>query len=451
MAGCYHPDVASGVPCGAGDACPTGLACENGVCVPPGGSTDAAPPDIAIDACPQAQCENATTLLDCDGSRVTCSNGCDETNGAHCRQLVPSNGIPIALLGGATANITGNWTFNTETGEIRKGNMILRQAGTGVIAGISFQVIDGMGVFAANRWDVPVNVDWDANGTNTWVLFAATTINVSGTIDAGASGEVGGPGGSNATTSMSGTACRGRAGRYFLAGFGEGGGGGGGRDGGGDGAPSNMDTGNATGAGGTQCSTRATTIPLRGGAGGGAGAASSLNPGGGGGGAIALVAMESVTVSGAVGAPGGGGASAATGTSPGGDAGGGGGGGGAVFLEAPIVTITGALTANGGSGASPSSVDGARGSLTTASAAAGGSFSGPGGTRNGGRGGAGSLTPGNGQTYTYDDGLGTPTSIVSRGAGGGGSAGRVQIKATTRTTTGSVLSPAASVSDAVYQ
>jgi len=451
-AGCFQPSLAPGRPCADNGACPAGLTCIAGTCELPstGGdaSTDAAI-DAMIDACPAATCQG-NDIVGC-GAPVTCSNSCSMVNGAHCTQLVPSNGISTSLLAGATADVASgeNWHFHPYDGEIHRGNVTLRAAGTGVISGIRFEIIDGMGVFAARSFTNGSQDTWSADGANPLVLFAATTIIVQGEIDVGAEGSVGGPGGSNATGAMTGSGCRGRAGRFFAAGFGEGGGGGGGRTAGASGGASNQ--GASAGLGGTSCTTAPTTIPLRGGAGGGHGGDSSSNAGGGGGGALALVAMDSIVVTGRAGAPGEGGDSGTPGTAPAGDGGGGGGGGGAVLLEAPRVTVSGAMTANGGGGAAPTTGDGNRGYLGSSAAAAGGSFTGPGGTRTGGTGGTGTAAPTAGTTYTQDDGLVPPTVIITRGSGGGGAAGRTEIKSLMRTTTGATLSPSPTLSAATLE
>jgi len=452
-AGCYQPSPATGRPCAENGACPEGLACIAGTCELPGtgdaAMADTAMADAAIDACPAATC-SGNDIVGC-GAPVTCANGCSEVGGAHCMQLVPSNGVMTSLLVGATANVGGgeNWHFHPYDGEIHRGNQTLRAPGTGVIAGIRFEIIDGMGVFAANSFTSATTDNWSADGPNPLVLFAATTITVRGDIDVGASGSTGGPGGSDATGSMSGTGCRGRAGRFFSAGFGEGGGGGGGRTAGANGGNSNQ--GASAGLGGTSCTAAPTTLPLRGGAGGGHGGDSINNAGGGGGGALALIAMDSIVVTGDVGAPGEGGNAGTPGTAPTGDGGGGGGGGGAVLLEAPRVTVSGALTANGGGGAAPTTGDGNRGYLGSSTAASGGSFTGPGGTRSGGTGGTGTVSPTVGSTYIQDDALVPPTVIITRGAGGGGAAGRTEIKSLMRTTTGATLSPAPTLSSATVQ
>ncbi|MDB4964115.1 MAG: hypothetical protein JWP01_4114 [Myxococcales bacterium] len=446
LVGCYHPEAVPGAPCSTGGTCPTGLECRAGICELAGtdGSLDALV-DAAIDACPVATCQD-TWVVGC-GAPVACGHGCSEMGGAHCRVLVPSNGVTPDMLVGATADVTANdWNFDTDDGEIRRGNTMLRTAGTGVIAGIGFEIRDGMGVFTANSFRVAQFDDWDADGDNSLVLFAATTISVIGELDVGANGGVAGPGGSDASAFTSGQNCRGKTGRFFSAGFGEGGGGGGGRTAGGNGGASNQ--AGATGAGGTLCSMFPTTLPLRGGAGGAHGGNSSLNSGGGGGGAVALVAMESISVTGVVGAPGAGGISGASGTAPSGDGGGGGGGGGAVLLEAPSVVVSGALTANGGGGAAPFMVAGGRGMLASGSSAIGGVYTGPGGTARGGRGGTGTLSPGNGTTYAESDA--TPTVIITRGGGGGGAAGRIEIRSAT-SMVGGTQSPMPTYADAVLE
>lgn len=437
VAGCYSPQIATGVPCGEEDACPAGLACRGGRCELPG-TDDAGAADATLDACPAPRCEGAD-LITC-GVATACAHGCDEVGGAHCRQMVPSNGIPPSLLDGATADVTGgDWVLDSETGRISRGPNELRAAGTGIVDGIGFEIVDGMGVFTANSFHLLPTSDWSAAGDNPLVLYAATTIVLDdgAELDVGAYDHRGVAGGHDASTSTSFAGCRGRAGRFHAAGFAEGGGGAGGRDRGGSGAMSNVS--GATGIGGTPCATPS-TIPLRGGHGGGAGGADPACSGGGGGGGVALVAMHAIEVRGAVGAPGAGGESQATC-----DGGGGGGGGGAVLVEAPRIIVAGALTANGGGGGAPSGEHGARGSLTTAFPAWGGAFTGPAGTKRGGRGGAGTTAPTGGETYTEVDAM-TLTPILARGGGGGGSAGRIEIRATNADLTDSVVSPPPQIS-----
>ncbi len=204
-------------------------------------------------------------------------------------------------------------------------------------------------------------------------------------------------------------------------------------------APSNLAT---FGAGGPSCSFPLTQ-PLRGGSGGGAGGVDTAPTptvhggfGGGGGGALGLVAMESITISGTVTAPGDGGLTSATG-----DGGGGGGSGGAILLESPVVTLAGNLTAHGGGGGGPSVNNGVRGHQTDGGQASGGVYM----TASGGKGGTGAAIPTAGTTY--HNGLGT----MARGGGGGGSEGRTEIKARSKVTTGATLSPAPTLGDVTLQ
>ena len=441
VGGCYHPSPPAGAPCNSRGECPSGLECVDDICQEPG----ALPVDAAIDACPETACVG-DDLVGC-GSQITCALGCaagSTAKVAHCMEMVPSNGVTPALLVGATADLSDrDFDFDTDTGVVTKNSgMPVRPAGTGVINGIGFTVIDKMAVFSVHSVDVPALVssddDWDVAGDNAIVIYAATTIKVAGRIDAGASGGSGGPSGGNGATSLSTTTCRGRGGLWQMAAYGEGGGGGGARTAGGNGAPSNTTT---FGVGGVLCTALPSTIPLRGGLGGGVGGYDTVlsmvhgGQGGGGGGAIGIVAMESITITGQVTAPGDGGRSPVSG-----DGGGGGGAGGAILVEAPVVTISGALTANGGGGGAPSTDPGSRGHISDGSAASGGVFN----TGAGGRGSTGTQTPGNGTTFIDA----TPSA---RGGGGGGAAGRAEIKSRTRTTTGAVLSPAPTLNDIATQ
>ena len=442
LAGCYRPAPAAGTPCSDRGTCPAPLSCVGNVCIDP----DNPPGDAAIDACPDVSCVG-NDLAGC-GARFTCSLGCADaaaTTPAHCRVMVPSNGITEALLAGATADVTGlDLDFDTDTGEVTfDSGMPLRAPGVGVNAGIGFQIVDKMAVFTAHSWTVPAFVngsgdDWDAGGANALVLYSATTIRVDGRIDVGAAGTGGGPGGaSGATTGSPGPFCRGKAGLWQMAGYGEGGGGAGGRAAGGDGARSNTTT---FGTGGPMCALPS-TIPLAGGNGGGAGGVETAaspdvvhgGDGGGGGGALALVAMESITFSatGNVCAPGEGGRTSVTG-----DGGGGGGSGGAILLESPVITLTAAsaVTANGGGGAAPNTNNGTRGHVDDGGQATGGVFM----AASGGKGGSGAA-PTNGTNFT--------DATTARGGGGGGAGGRIELKARTRVTMGAIVSPGTALSD----
>jgi hypothetical protein len=430
---CFDPHPQPGQPCAPGGLCPDPLWCDRGICV----AGDAG--GGMIDACPPVSC-TGDELVDCTGSH-RCAHGCATEGPPHCLALVPSNGISTSLLAGATADVGNAAMFDTDSGEITvTGGMTLRAAGTGVIAGIGFSVVDGMGVFTAASFSVPPGATWTASGDNALVLFAAGSISVDGTIDAGGLDIDGGPGGGDGGVGGPTAACGGGDGRWKASiSAGAGGGGGGGATAGGDGAATMPDGMGATagGAGGASCAVPS-AIPLRGGNGGGAGGTENMlirgGPGGGGGGAVALVAMTRVTVTGAVGAPGEGGA-----CDPGGSGGGGAGSGGVVFVEAPDVVVSGALTANGGGGGAPENdgvarVRGERGHLLDATPAQGAIFNG----RAGGHGGAGMVGPTNGET---DVG----------GAGGGGAVGKVTMKSISNSLAGATISPGIAASAATLE
>jgi len=410
LAGCFNPSPHEGAPCTSNRDCPDGLACNaENKCVKNPVDTDAGPD---IDACPDNACMG-DVLVGC-GTMVSCTNGCGGTT-PHCLALAPSNGlIPSTLLPGATADVNQDkLNFDSSDGSIRMMNVDVRDPGTGVKNGIRFETVNNVGVWVANSWTLSTGNDWSFTGTRPVTLFAAKTITIRSLIDVGASGGLAGPGGTDRNGSTAASGCRGRAGRNIDATHGEGGGGGGGAypamgAPGANGGPSNQG-GTLTGLGGT-CASNPSTVPLRGGNGGGDGGTSASNPGGGGGGAISFVAMESITITGTVAAPGAGGGSLATG-----NGGGGGGGGGAVFVEAPTVTISGQLTANGGGGGAPSGgATGGRGATASATAAVGGLYSGSGGPARGGNGGAGIVGPTNGASYNFDD----TTNLTNTNRGG---------------------------------
>ena len=431
VAGCYRPSPAPGQPCSPSGDCPQGQSCVNGTCVVGDGG--------GLDACPVA-CEN-DQLTDCTGSHV-CPFGCGTSAPPHCAALVPSNGITVDLLDGATADLTGlELDFDTDDGEIVDENGdTVRDPGEGIIAGIGFTSRDGMGVFTAHSFALPLETAWSADGDNALVLFAAESIVIDGLFDAGASGLFGGPGGANGVNGgATPNSCTGGDGRFKVTlTASAGGGGGGGATKGGAGAMTAADVNGATagGAGGTACSPPSTTPLLGGNGGGAAGAEGGVvmgGPGGGAGGAVALVAMTRVQISGTVAAPGAGG-----GTNSGANGGGGGGGGGAVFLESPSVTLFGALTANGGGGGPPGNtstvrVSGQRGHIADAAPATGGAFN----NVRGGNGGAGTTAPTDGATLTG-------------GAGGGGAAGAIHIRSRNSEITG-LTSPSATSDQATLE
>ena len=449
LAGCFNPSPQPGAPCNNNGDCPSGLECSPlNRCEKPGSTGDSGTDGPTVDACVTGVC-SGDVLMGC-GQTVTCANGCAASPNAHCRQLAPSNGLTTSLLAGATADVSmDKLNFNAD-GEIKRMNDVIRAGGEGVISGIRFQVVDNVAVWTASSFNLPAGESWSFGGTRPVTLFANTTITIAGSIDVGGTGSVGGPGGSSSNGSTITGGCRGRAGRTLPVGapdgrHAEGGGGGGGANPliGANGGASNQG-GTFTGIGGG-CATNPSTIPLAGGNGGGQGG--DTNNGGGGGGAISLVAMETITITGDVGAPGAGGQNAN------GNGGGGGGGGGAILIEAPTVTISGRVTANGGGGGAPSGgLAGSRGSMTSATPALGGLYSGGGGPARGGSGGTSSAGPTVGQSYNLDvtDPVTMVTTNTNRGGGGGGAVGKIEVKRVSGGVTG-LASPAAVITDAIVE
>ncbi|MBI3182513.1 MAG: putative metal-binding motif-containing protein [Myxococcales bacterium] len=236
---------------------------------------------------------------------------------------------------------------------------------------------------------------------------------VRGTINAGASGHVPGPGGSLPD------ACDGGAGagsKSTSSVFGGGGGGGFATEGGdgGLGYPSYLGGARGTAVG------NPILAPLRGGCPGGKGGVPG-GLGGAGGGALQLSASGLMRVEGSISARGGGGAGAAG--SIGG--GGGGGSGGAILLEGARIEIPqmAGVTANGGGGGEGDGDGnpgdpGADGTINGKSAAAGGSENGNKGG-NGGSGGTADAPPTSGENGGDTGG----------GGGGGGATGRIRLNA----------------------
>ncbi len=215
--------------------------------------------------------------------------------------------------------------------------------------------------------DITIASNVRVKGTRPLVLLAATTINVSATLDASSQGaSIGGPGASSPPCS---TAING----YDTTIAQSPGGGGAGGTLAGAGAVGGGDPGGT----GVPCAASVEHTPLRGGANGGVGGDQpdyTLNPKAGlGGGAVYLAAGTSITIgaSGLINASGGGGNGGTNFTG-----GGGGGAGGMIALYAPTIDAIGTLMTNGGGGG------GGRGNGSDPSTAAptaggaGGSFNG---------------------------------------------------------------------------
>ena len=358
---------------------------------------------------------------------VSCLLGCDTTLN-RCKRLDPSNFSTKAFfslkLGAVSSSISAPLTFNTSTGEVRKGTTVLRPGGSvGLKNGIYWNIVNQgasypeLSVFAVASLVIPVSCSMEVVGVRSFALYSQGGVAVQGQVQVvptgtspGAGGFRGGyPEGGSADSCFGG---QGKGGGHYYGLNGGGGGGGRASAGGKGGSPHSKAQGGAAGG----ANGAASLVPLYGGCGGGAGGGGSPYKGGyggGGGGAIQVAAEKNINITGIIWAPGAGGGGA-----PLNGGGGGGGSGGAILLEAPVVSVTGVLAANGGGG-------GVGGGVSTKYVGVtGGKSLGQalGGYRKYyGNGGAGAA-----RTVKYSkDGTATP----SWGGGGGGGGGRVRVNA----------------------
>jgi hypothetical protein len=408
---------------------------------PSGTPGDAAPPDAGpCLSAPTSECADDLTLRSCitaglPPTDTPCPWGCKDGADAHC-------GIVNPFGGGATPADTDPETFDA-LGTIVLGGptTINGTAGTisGVTTGFEYAPRGTIGVFRFKSLtiDAPVRL----TGTRAIVLIADGPIVVSALIDArgdctfdnGATAP--GPGGFAGGTAAVDNGLGPGGG---VVGTGQSGGGGGGHGGvGGQGGP--IPLGAQGGAGGVVNGTAQITL-LVGGSGGGATAGAGGHArGGGGGGAIQLVSNTRIVF-----APGGaidaGGCGGDSGKGGGEDGGGGGGAGGTILLEAPLIEGTGALAVNGGGGGAGDDSDipetrptgfGEAGRLDRVPAA------GAVGSPTGAGGGNGAAAA----SYDGEEGISSP----DHAGGGGGAVGRIRFNTrlgiTTVTVTGE-MSPA---------
>ena len=446
IASCDHSSFRDcAVSCTAATGCPDGLACGvEGFCRTGATATSCNGVRDAFDADTSCVCSNNDTLS-CSSGQTTCGMGCVTDAPAHCRAVMPSNGIPLGSLDLVDTAITVDDTtmFDTDTGAITGG--LTRAAGTGVIAGIGFTTSGTIGVFTLHQLSVSSFGTIEFTGGRSAAFVVETSATIDGAIDGsggcyGTTPNCAGPGGGAGGTTTPAMGCGpGGIGEGVGSASDPGGGGGGSRRAGAAGGADVMST---AGVGGIACMSPMAE-PLIGGSGGGIGGlggATVPGPGGGGGGAFQLTALETITVTGTitVGGAGGGGGPGSDGTR-GGGGGGGGGAGGSILLEAPVVIADGIIAANGGGGGAPGSgptpgPNGVTGRAST-TPAAGGSGSTAG---NGGNGGAGTTMP--------TPGIAGTTS--PNGGGGGGGVGAIFIRALAPPTlTGAVISPPAGTGD----
>ncbi len=377
LAGCYDPHPAGGT-CATTVECPTPLACVAGIC---GGPAQTLP-----DADPSCTC--VSDGLVCGSATVTCALGCVAGAPAHCARLIPSNGLGSELYDHVALPIalTGPTIFNTDTGEI--GGSLTRAAGLGVLDGVEYQQVGGIGVFVFASLEIQAgNVGFVGTRPVAWLVAGDATIDA--VIDASAAGDghqatpgPGGGAGGRATLGAGGCA-PGAPGAGDLATKADaGGGGGGGAVGGASGGQTASSPGGLAGGGCIPVDGQ----PLAGGSGGGGGSAGATAGafGGGGGGAIQISvngrlgfeANGSITVGGAGGEGGYGDPTVANNAG----GGGGGGGGGLILLEAiELHTATATFfAANGGGGggggfSANSAVRGENAKLSATAAAGGAS------------------------------------------------------------------------------
>jgi hypothetical protein len=393
-----------------------------------------APPDMFVhDAAPCSSliktCVTTELLRECQQvgtlpRETVCDWGCDDTlaNNGRCKVFTPSGGAvtqqdldrPMAMAAGLQkrtfTSLLNAGTINTETGQIQIG-ADSRGAGTGVINGVDFKVVNGVGVFRFMELEIKGIQDIRATGSNALALVAIDKITIGDRtqIDmrGNCQGRNAGPGGRSGGMANSNGTGNGAGGAGDNTGVCSGGGGGGNSRTGGPGG-GRLNGGGTTG--------NATISTLVGGAGGGGGGGNG-GDGGGGGGAIQLVSngpivFDAGTLS-QVGINAGGCGGKA------GNCGGGAGAGGVILLEGRTVDLSDTFfTVNGGGGGG--AANGTSGDMAqTVNRANGGNGGiGPGSNDDGGDGGDGG-----------DDGSTAGMGLVRdmRGGGGGGGVGWIRI------------------------
>ena len=324
---------------------------------------DAEPDDghIPADSDPMSDSQAVDASIDGAHEDADCGGGTACECAGPC--IVKPSNVGTEPFATGTADLDAGATaartvlrVNTDTGEILADNdpsieppVVVRAAGTGVIAGIGFTTLDGsgrLGVFSTNSLTVPAEIRMEGFGSRAWVWISRRDMEIEGEIFAAATADGPGPGGGAGASGdepASGTG----AGANGASSDPDGGGGGGsfGGRGGMGGGPRAA----RGGAGGTPHG-NASLIPLIGGSGGGRGGTPEGN-GGHGGGALQLTSSTRIVINGIVNACGGGGKGGVfVAAENDGGGGGGGGSGGAILLEAPSIEGAGSIAANGGAG-----------------------------------------------------------------------------------------------------
>lgn len=357
---CFAPHY-NQLRCGAGDSCPDGYTCRGGTCEI-GGADDAGVAPI----------DDATGAQLCLGTFVKVCVDVPPTALTLATQMIdtsdPTSGMCLPYVASPTVDAC---VIAAQTITIASGNTV------------------------------------SVTGRRRLILFAAGSITLAGVLDAAS--HRGGRTGPAADTGPCPTSVT----PPTVAG--QGGGGWGGTFGG----PGN-NGGNTSGGGvGGTAGAVLNIATLGGGCAGGSGAGSTGGSGGHGGGAVALLAGQTITVSGTVNASGAGGNGARAAAASTGGGGGGGGAGGMVVLDAASVVITGqCFTSGGGGGEGSSLIAGKDGGDPGPSGPGNG---GSGGSPLGGDGGAGGA--GTSGARSGDNGNSTVNPITDAGGGGGGGGG----------------------------
>ncbi|HEY1817680.1 MAG TPA: hypothetical protein VGG74_35310 [Kofleriaceae bacterium] len=306
-----------------------------------------------------------------------------------------------ALGSGSDLEIASDATYDTDTGVLRAGGVLIATLDTHVTTPTG--MID---VLIVHELDLEATLT--ATGTQPLAIYASASATLGGTLTVA-------NGGAGARTS-----CANGPGVGADSSDGAGGGGGGAFGGNGGAGGEGDSNGTHGGNGGTH-----ETLPagLVGGCPGASGGEDGAGSGGSGGGAVLIATPGTIELraSGGIDAGGGGGA-AGTKTNNGGG-GGGGGAGGLVILEASTISIasTGYLVANGGGGGEggANGTDGNPGEPGHRDTTAAGGGFGVNHAGNGGNGGAASTT---------SDGSPAPSGADDGGGGGGGGAGYIAVK-----------------------
>jgi hypothetical protein len=379
---CYAPHPHAGGPCGADDACPSGLVCvlSTQTCeLGPGGGDDAASHDArALDA--TGRCYGGGLATICPTTPPT-------------DPLDTTTAIEIDTSSAAACT----------------------------------QITQGLCVIEATDITIEIGGKVTGHGSRPLVLLATNAIVVRGTIDVASrttASVVGAGADAGCATGTPPGACGGGYGGSFGT---RGGDGGRGQNG-------------SCGMTASMAPPAVVATTVRGGCAGSAGSGPTPPAGGHGGGAVYLVAGSSIMLVGAtIDASGGGGIGGLTAT--GGDGGGGGGAGGLVALDAPTVTLDATTTiyanGGGGGGGAGTQTDGnPGGDPMQFNAPAQGGFGGAGcGTCMGGQGGNGAAG---------GSSVGTGSSLKNSGGGGGGGLGALRVFSAHATIDATALSPSPS-------